>query len=202
MNRLPVSYSALVWVLLIVLLLGALLATGRVPLRYNVRNLLVRWKTTVMTAVAFTLVVGLLTVMLAFVNGMRQLTENSGNADNVVVLSEGATDEAFSNLGYSDTGDLGSLLDVKNRERLELDVGGRPLVAREKYVVVGQPIGKPGPNGEKPRRSFLQVRGIEDPEVAAAVHRLELLPGGKWWGNGVRTLPGNEKAIREQALRL
>ena len=33
---------------------------------------------TVMTALAFTLVVGLMTVMLAFVNGMYRLTENSG----------------------------------------------------------------------------------------------------------------------------
>jgi putative ABC transport system permease protein len=201
MSQLPISFGALVTVLVAVLLLGGLLATGRVPLRYNVRNLAVRWKTTLMTALAFTLVVGLLTVMLAFVNGMRQLTENSGNPDNVIVLSEGATDEAFSNLGYSDTGDLGSLLDPKNRERLEVDQGGRPLVAREKYVVVGQPIGQPGPDGKKPRRSFVQVRGVEDPEVAAAVHRLELLPGGKWWGNGVRTLPGNEKAVHEQLLQ-
>src|SRR5262249_59148362 len=104
--------------------------------------------------------------------------------------SGGAPAEASSTLGSSDAGGRGSLLDRANRERLEVDQEGRPLVAREKYVVVGQPLGKPRPDGQPPRRSFVQVRGVEDPEVAAAVHRLELLPGGKWWGNGVGALPG------------
>ena len=33
-----------------------LMLIGKVPVSYNVRNLLVRWKTTLMTALAFTLV--------------------------------------------------------------------------------------------------------------------------------------------------
>ena len=37
-----------------VILLLALFLLGKVPLSYNLRNLTVRWKTTVMTALAFT----------------------------------------------------------------------------------------------------------------------------------------------------
>src|SRR3954468_10716661 len=88
-----------------VLLLG-LAVLGKVPLRYNLRNLLVRWKTTLLTALAFTLVVALMTVMLAFVNGMYRLTQGSGQPGNVMVLSDGATDEAFSNLGYRDVSEV------------------------------------------------------------------------------------------------
>src|SRR5687768_10524550 len=84
----------------------ALAIIGKVPVRYNVRNLSVRWRTTLMTALAFTLVIALNTVMLAFVNGMYKLTQGSGQPGNVMVLSEGATDEAFSNLGFSDIGDI------------------------------------------------------------------------------------------------
>src|SRR5438105_622424 len=76
----------------------ALLFVGKVPLAYNLRNLTVRWKTTLLTALAFTLVVGLLTVMLAFVNGMDRLTEGSGQPANVIVMTDGSTDELFSNL--------------------------------------------------------------------------------------------------------
>src|SRR5262249_59885660 len=112
--------------------------------------------------------------------------------------SGGAPAEASSTLGSSDAGGRGSLLDRANRERLEVDQEGRPLVAREKYVVVGQPLGKPGPEGQPPRRSFVQVRGVEDPEVAAAVHRLELLPRGKWRGNGVRAQPGAAEQLSRQ----
>jgi hypothetical protein len=186
--------------LVVVLLILLLVSSGKIPLRYNVRNLVVRWKTTLMTAGAFMMVVGLLTGMLAFVNGMRRLTEDSGHADNVMVLSEGATEETFSNLGFSDTSDLGSLLDDANRERLVTDEHGRPLVSREKYMVIGQPLGPPLADG-KPKRSFVQIRGVEDWAVSAAVHRLDFLEG-EAWGNGVRTLPGSEaKAAKSVATQ-
>ena len=61
-----------------ILLVVGLLLLGKVPLGYNLRNLTVRWKTTLMTALAFTLVIALLTVMLAFVNGMYALTQGVG----------------------------------------------------------------------------------------------------------------------------
>lgn len=188
MVKLPLPFATLATLFVVGLILVFLIATGKVPLRYNVRNLVVRWKTTLMTALAFVLVVGLLTVLWAFVVGMQRLTENTGHPDNVIVLSEGATDELFSNLGYSDTGDLASLLDEANRARLVRDAEGNPLISREKYVVIGQPLGTKDENGRQ-RRSFVQIRGVEDPLMAARVHQLELLPGGEWWGAGVRALP-------------
>src|SRR5436190_22761580 len=103
------------------LLLLVLAVLGKVPLRYNVRNLLVRWKTTLMTALAFTLVVALMTVMLAFVNGMYKLTEGSGQPGNVIVMSDGSTDEAFSNLGYRD------VTEVELHPAVLRDAGGKPL---------------------------------------------------------------------------
>ena len=49
----------------------------KVPLIYNLRNLQIRWKTTLVTALAFTLVTGLLTFMLSFVKGMDRLIETA-----------------------------------------------------------------------------------------------------------------------------
>ena len=43
---------------------------GKVPLRYKLRNLAVRWRTTAVIALAFTLIVTPLTIMLGFVNAM------------------------------------------------------------------------------------------------------------------------------------
>ena len=76
----------------------AVLPVAKVPLGYNLRNLQVRWKTTVVTALAFTLVIALLTIMLAFVNAMDRMTAGSAQPGNVMVLSDGATDEVISNL--------------------------------------------------------------------------------------------------------
>ncbi|MHB8971332.1 MAG: hypothetical protein ACYC3X_18785 [Pirellulaceae bacterium] len=90
--------------------LAALFVGRRVPLRYNARNLVVRWKTTLLTAMAFTLVIGLFIVMLGFVNGMYRLTLGSGQPGNVIILSERATDEVvsvqFGNLGQTVPGCL------------------------------------------------------------------------------------------------
>lgn len=166
-----------------------LLTLGKVPLAYNLRNVRVRWKTNLMTAVAFTAVIGLLTFLLAFVNGMNNLTENTGVPGNVFVLSDGSTDELFSNLGYGDLDNVERAvaeLDEKDRplkapvrvKTIELD--GRPvaLASRETYYAINQPI----PNSNPPRRRFVQVRSVEDARIAAAVHNVELYPGGTWFG--------------------
>ncbi|HTN75608.1 MAG TPA: ABC transporter permease [Pirellulaceae bacterium] len=162
--------------LLVIIALLALL--GKVPLSYVFGNLAVRWHTTFLTALAFTLVISLLTVMLAFVNGMYALTKGSGHPENVIILSEGATDEGFSNLGYGDVGE------IENQPGIAR-VDDKPLVSRETYIVVNQPI-KNAPAG-RPNRRFLQLRGIQDGNIAAAVHRIDLYPGGEWFSEaGVR----------------
>jgi putative ABC transport system permease protein len=155
-----------------VIILLVLLGIGKIPLSYNLRNLTIRWKTTVMTALAFTAVIALLTVMMAFVNGMRKLTQGTGQPGNVLVLADGATDESFSNLNITNLSDIEHLPAVVRQN-------GRPLASRETFLVVNQPI--PDPAGGRPKRRFLQVRGVEDPHLTAGVHNLELLPGGHWF---------------------
>jgi putative ABC transport system permease protein len=220
------------------------LIAGKIPFKYNLRNLAVRWRTTLLTALAFTLVVALLVVMLAFVNGMTQLTEQSGQPGNVIVLSDGVTDELMSNLGYADSADVALQRGVLRDER------NRPLASREVYLVVNQPIAHKAPETIPPtsesttnsrglpqfveasakngslllaanangrelspldesaqakgtaahaakrpiadavakmlsesgagKRRFVQVRGLEDPIMAAKVHGLALFPGGRW----------------------
>jgi hypothetical protein len=178
---LPVAPSLLVPLALAALLLFGMLVAGRVPLQYNVRNLLVRWPITLLTVVAFVLVIGLMTAMLAFVNGMYRLTEGSARPGNVMVLSDGATDELFSNLGYQDTSD------VERQPGILHDEQGQPLCSPEVYFVVNQPI--PGAVKGGRQRRFLQVRGIEDPVMAGKVHGLPLHDGGAWFSPaGVETL--------------
>jgi ABC-type lipoprotein release transport system permease subunit len=128
-----VLFSVLGFYLLLFVTLPLL---GKVPISYSVRNLLVRWKITLMTMAAFTLIAALLTVMLAFVNGMYRLTANSAHAGNVMVLSDGAPDEAFSNLIYSDVGNLENLPGVVKED-------SKSLASWEVYVVVNQKINRP-----------------------------------------------------------
>jgi putative ABC transport system permease protein len=165
-----------------------LLGIGKVPLSYNIRNLSIRWKTTLMTALAFTAVIALLTVMMAFVNGMKRLTQQTGQPGNVLVLADGATDEIISNLTVGDLSEIENLPEVVRE-------GGRPMASRETYMVATQPIHN-GTTG-RPRRRYLQVRGIEDPRLTAQIHGLELLRGGSWFSEaGVQDAPDGAPLVQ------
>jgi hypothetical protein len=179
---------------------ASLLVASKVPLRYNVRNLLVRWKSTTLTALAFTVVVALLMVMHAFSSGIQRLSQGSGQPGNVIVLSDGASDELYSNLPLSETSDLA------RQDGVLRDAAGRPLCSREVYVFVNQPVANsltlssvPRDAGvgrqkdaERSKHRFLAIRGVEEPDVSARVHGLEL-SAGTWFSQaGVREPPSGD----------
>lgn len=195
LNRLP---PALVegWPFVLLIMYAAdfalLLFLGKVPVQYNLRNLRVRWITTTMTGVAFTVVVFLLVLMMSFVDSVNRLTTATGVPGNVVVMSEGSTDELFSNLGYGDVNNLeveSARTDVAGRalktplrvksEKVQKGQEPRKLMSKETYFVINQEIAQPGSG---PKRRFVQLRGIDDAEVAGKVHDIDLLPGGEWFG--------------------
>jgi hypothetical protein len=192
-----------------------------VPFSYNLRNLIVRWRPTLLTALAFIFVVGLMTVMGAFVNGLYKLTKSSGVPGNVIVLADGSTDEMFSNLGFGD------IKEIELRDEVVRDSGGKPLASWEVYVVVNQPIptrtcpvcGKMirihpvdqtltdhdcAGSGTLVRttrgRRFIPVRGVDNPVQSGKVHQIGLHEGGAWFSQaGVEALPGGSKD--EQAVQ-
>lgn len=180
---------------LMLLMIACLMLIGKVPISYNIRNLLVRWKTTMMTALAFTIVTALMTVMLAFVNGMYALTQGSGQPGNVVILASGSSDEGFSSLAFSDVTNLERTPGIV---RTAKDI---PLASKEVYIVANQQVSQP--DGKKPRRRFVQVRGIVDPLIASQVHGLQLQPGGTWFSEaGVEEAPlspGSQTSGKEGA---
>jgi ABC-type lipoprotein release transport system permease subunit len=197
--------------------LGLLMLIGKVPLAYNLRYLWVRRRDTLLTAVVFTVVVALVVVLLAFVNGMYKLNESTGIPGNVLVLSEGSTDELFSNLSYNDVNNVERIVvteDEKNRplpkptgvQQVTPGPDGKPLIGAdghvvplaadvpqaikekapylasyETYLVMNQPV--PTQPGEPQRRRFLQVRAMKDVHLAAAVHNIDIYPGGKWFND-------------------
>ena len=152
-----------------------LLPIRKVPLRYSVRNLQNRWKTTLVTALAFTFVTGLVTYMLAFVKGMDRLTESSGHPGNVIVLSDGATDEAFSNLPPFSV----QLLPKDLQEEVV-------MAAQEVYVVVMYMIPNAPLSGRA--RRFVQLRGMDDMPTAAKIHEVTLGSGAWPSPSGVRKI--------------
>jgi ABC-type lipoprotein release transport system permease subunit len=146
--------------------LGLLLLIGKVPLAYNLRYLWVRRRDTLLTAVVFTVVVALVVVLLAFVNGMYQLNEGTGVPGNVLVLSEGSTDEIFSNLGRSDVDNIVTVqvdADAEGRpfpkalgvQRVTPDASGKPLIGNDGKLV---PLPDDAPAELRNKAPFLASR--------------------------------------------
>ena len=182
-----VTYPVVVCVIASLIALAyAVLPVQKVPFVYNLRNLQIRWKTTAITALAFTLVVAILSVMLAFVFAMYRMTQESGVPGNVMVLSDGATDEAFSNLpGNVAVEELPSDLQAG----VSKDETGKFMAVKEVYVIVTQQVNDQG------KRRFIQMRGVDSGEMAAKVHNIKLQPGGSWFSpSGVKTIGKNDTA--------
>src|SRR5262245_11608112 len=183
MNQLPISLRLLVPSLIAVLLIGTLLAIGKVPFSYNVRNLRVRWRMTLLTALAFTMVIGLLTVMLAFVNGMSRLTAGSGRPENVIVLADGANDEAFSQLSFADTANIGAHAGITRNDQ------SQPLCSRELYLIASMPIppreGKAAGKTVKGKilKVFIDRNEFLLTDEEGNDHRFHLAEGGKVLAN-------------------
>jgi ABC-type lipoprotein release transport system permease subunit len=176
----------------------AVLPVAKVPISYNLRNLQVRWKTTLVTGLAFTLVIFILTVMLAFVQAMFRLTEESGQPGNVMVLSDGANDEVMSYLPPNlSVEELPSSL----RKLIEKDEQGKYLKVKEVYVIANQEIENAGAGGR--RRRFVQVRGVDDPSMAAKIHAIELDKGAWFSKSGAREIDkgsGGKESVIEVVL--
>ncbi len=185
------NYELPPWLSLVVppavaaVVVAALLVAGKVPLRYNLRNLRVCWKTTVLTALAFTVVIALLMFMHAFATGISRLSERSGQPANVICLSDGASDEAYSSLPMGETSDLA------RQEGVARAADGRPLCSREVFVFTNQEM--PAPAGGRPKHRFLQIRGVEEPDISAQVHGLALVSGSWFSSAGVRARSAGDR---------
>ena len=99
-----------------------LLLIGKVPLAYNFRYLWVRKRDTLLTALAFTVVVALVVVLLAFVNGMYKLNESTGVPGNVLVHVRRAR-----RTNCSATWRAADADNVEQRRRCRSDQQGRPI---------------------------------------------------------------------------
>ena len=159
-----------------------------IPLSYNYRNLRVRWRTTLMTASGFTLVVAALVVMLAFINGIEAACATTGEPENVILLSKGNNDEVLSQM------ERGLVAQVENTRGVALDTSSQPVASRELFMVVHHR------NDETGEFRFLQVRGVLP--VAFRVHSHLLVREGRGFKRGQSEVIIGQAVRRETHLQV
>jgi putative ABC transport system permease protein len=117
------------------------------PISYNVRNVVVRWRVTLLAIGAIALVVAVLIVLISMAQGFRLALQATGSTDNAVLTQRGSTGELTSGISRDNANAV--VVD----SRVERDADGRPLASPEVFVVAVLPR-KDGPEAN------VSLRGV------------------------------------------
>lgn len=141
-----------------------------VPLKYNVRNLRVRWTSTFMSVFGTALVVWSSCILFGLVEGLQHTLNVSADPLGLVVLRKGSTDEINGGYTAAKADDIATLAGIAR------DADGLALVAKEMLNI---PIAE----RVEGTRTNVMVRG-----VSAASPKLRpdfrVLPGGRYFEPG------------------
>ena len=103
------------------------------PISYNIRNLIVRKTTTIMTAVGIALSVAILVASLALLNGLRTVFKNTANPLQLLVLRKGGNSELGSVMSPE------SFQIIRAKAGVAVDRAGQPMASEELVNVVNLP---------------------------------------------------------------
>jgi putative ABC transport system permease protein len=142
-----------------------------IPIRYNLRSLMVRRVTAAMTASVVALVVMLLFILSGFVAGLRATVMQNALPDNWIVLSRGTTDEGGSFITHE------QYEIIKSRPQIATTPDGRALMSPE--MITGF---NADPDAPPSQSLFTFLRGVYP--VAYQVHRGMRLVSGRWPNGG------------------
>ncbi len=153
-----------------------------IPIAYNLRNLVVRKTTTLMTALGIALTVAVLLAILALVNGLRVTLGTSGDPLHVMVLRKGSDSEVVSNFTRT------QFQDLKFKPGIATGSDGQPLASLEVVTSVSLV------NGENPDGVNVTVRGLQPAGVQ--IRRNVHIASGRWFQPGQREVVVGESVAK------
>lgn len=142
-----------------------------IPVSYNIRNLIVRKTTTIMTAAGIAMTVAVLLAVLGLVSGLQSAFANTGDPLHVLVMRKGGNAE------------LTSLVTQQQFQTIKVFPGiatgsdGQPMVSLEVVSVINLPS-VDSPEGMNVTLRGLSTRGVE-------MRHLKIV-GGRWFHPGER----------------
>jgi len=159
-----------------------------IPFAYNLRNLIVRRTTTIMTALGIALTVAVLLAVLALVAGLRTAFESTGDPLQVLVMRKGATAELSSGMSRE-------IFQVIKANPGIAKQGDEPLASLEMVTVINLP------SVDSPQGMNVTLRGLL-PAGVQMRHDLKL-QDGVWFTPGQREIVvGRSIAKRYPAAHL
>jgi len=104
-----------------------------IPVKYNIRNLRVRWVTTLMTVVGTGLVVWATVLSFGLSDGLEHALRISGDDLDLIVLRKGSTEETSSNI------DQNLAREVATLDGIARDDAGQPKCSAEFVTILTKP---------------------------------------------------------------
>jgi putative ABC transport system permease protein len=155
-----------------------------IPITYNLRSLMMRRTTSLMTALGVALVVMVVVILLSFVSGLRASLELAGEAGNWIILSRGTVSEGESYIPREESDIL------RTRPEIATDGSGKVLFSPEMVVPFNAGVKRPATHFQP-----ASLRGVTP--IAYEVHRGLKLVAGRW------PVPGREEMVigQKQAAR-
>lgn len=142
------------------------------PLKYNFRNVLVRWRSTLSTIVGIALVVTVFILLRALARGIEATSANTGDPRNILVVRKGSQAESGSLVSREQFRTLQYFEEIARNE------SGEPLISAELVLIVSAPRR----NGSGDANTLIRAvtpRGMElRPQVK--------LTDGRWFVPGKR----------------
>ncbi len=145
----------------------------KIPFAYNLRNLVVRKTTALMTVAGIALTVAVLVSSLALVEGLRATFANTGNPLQILVLRKGSNSELGSSVSRQ------SFALLRTMRGIASDSSNQPMASLEMTQVINLP------SVDDPKGMNVTLRGLLPAGIAMrSVH----LAAGRWPQAGQREI--------------
>ena len=144
-----------------------------IPIAYNLRNLVVRKTTTVLTALGIALTVAVLVADVALLRGLRSVFERSGDPQRILVLRKGSGSELTSAITREAYRDLLFTPGIASSQ------SGAPMASLEMVTVVNLP------RIDNAKNMNVSVRGLTPRGIEMRKVRIDQ---GRWFEAGQREI--------------
>ena len=142
------------------------------PVTYNFRNVVVRWRSTLATILGVALVVAVYVLLQSLAVGLEKSSANTGDPRNIMIVRKGSTAESSSQVTREQVRVL------QYWEQISRDDAGKPILSADVLVLIN--LERRDGNGE----ANVLVRGIS-PLGIALRPQVELVEG-RWFTPGKR----------------
>src|ERR1017187_9967762 len=103
------------------------------PLTYNFRNVIVRWRATLATVLGIALVVAVFVLVQALATGLEKSAMNTGDPRNMMIVRKGSTAESSSQVS------LQQFQTIRYWPQIAHDENNQPLVSADVVTLISQP---------------------------------------------------------------